>query len=62
MFNRPALLVSSTVGAFSYRNMPLRVVALRGGTERLRAIAASIGYPARINVTFVSGGEAPIAP
>ena len=61
MFNRPALIVTSTAGAFSYRNMPLRIVALRGGPERLRAVAASLGHLPQTTVVLVNGAAAPIA-
>ena len=40
---RPAILVESTAGSFSYRNVPLRIVALRSNTTRLEAILAKLG-------------------
>jgi hypothetical protein len=60
MFNRPAIVVTSTAGAFSYRNMPLRIVALRGNSERLRAIIAMVGHLPQTNVALISGRDAAI--
>jgi hypothetical protein len=40
---RPAILVESTAGSFSYRNVPLRIVALRSDAARLGAVLAKLG-------------------
>jgi hypothetical protein len=46
LLTRPAILVESTAGSFSYRNVPLRIVALRGDAARLGAVLASGHCPA----------------
>ena len=52
---RPAILVESTAGSFSYRNVPLRVVALRSDTARLDAVLAKLGGLPDTRLTVVPG-------
>ena len=40
---RPAIVMESTAGNFSYRNVPLRIVALRSDATRLGAVLAGLG-------------------
>jgi hypothetical protein len=40
---RPAILLESTAGSFSYRNVPLRIVALGSNAARLAPCSASSG-------------------
>ena len=51
---RPAVLVESTAGSFSYRNVPLRVVALRSTAARLEAVLAKLGPLPQTRLTLVS--------
>jgi 4-amino-4-deoxy-L-arabinose transferase-like glycosyltransferase len=57
MLDLPAIRLTSTAGSFSYRNMPLRIVALRGGAERLRPAVASVERLPQTNIEIVSGRE-----
>jgi hypothetical protein len=50
---QPAILVESTVGAFSYRNVPLRIVALRSNAARLEAVLSRLGPLPDIRLTLV---------
>jgi hypothetical protein len=50
---RPAILVESTAGSFSYRNMPVRIVALRSTAERLAAVLARLGPLPQTRLTLV---------
>ena len=52
---RPAILVESTAGTFSYRNVPLRIVALRSDTARLDAVLAKLGKLPDTRLTLVPG-------
>jgi dolichyl-phosphate-mannose-protein mannosyltransferase len=52
---RPAILVESTAGSFSYRNVPLRIVALRSNTARLEAILAKLGPLPDTRLTLLPG-------
>jgi hypothetical protein len=50
---RPAIVVESTAGSFSYRNVPLRIVALRSTAARLEAILAKLGPLPQTRLTLV---------
>jgi len=52
---RPAILVESTAGSFSYRNVPLRIVALRSDAARLGAILAKLGPLPDTRLTLLPG-------
>jgi hypothetical protein len=52
---RPAILVESTAGSFSYRNVPLRIVALRSDAARLGAVLAKLGPLPDIRLTLLPG-------
>jgi hypothetical protein len=54
---RPAIAVESTAGSFSYRNVPLRVVALRSSAERLKAVLAKLGPLPQTRLTLVPGRD-----
>jgi hypothetical protein len=50
--------VRSTVGSYSYRNLPVRIVALRGGTEQLAAALAKAGtLPAHTQADVLPGAS-----
>ena len=50
---QPAIVVESTAGSFSYRNVPLRVVALRSNAARLEAVLAKLGPLPQTRLTLV---------
>jgi hypothetical protein len=50
----PSILVESTAGSFSYRNVPLRIVALRITAARLEAILAKLGPLPQTRLTVAS--------
>jgi hypothetical protein len=50
---RPAVVVESTAGSFSYRNVPLRIVALRSNVARLEAVLAKLGPLPQTRLTLV---------
>ena len=52
---RPAILVESTAGSFSYRNVPLRIVALRSDAARLGAVLAKLGPLPDTRLTLLPG-------
>ncbi len=52
---RPAIVVELTAGHFSYRNVPLRVVALRSTAARLQAVLARLGPLPQTRLTLVPG-------
>ena len=52
---RPAILVKSTAGSFSYRNVPLQIVALRSDAERLGAVLAKLGPLPDARLTLLPG-------
>jgi hypothetical protein len=52
---RPAILVESTAGSFSYRNVPLRIVALHSDAARLGAVLAKLGPLPGIRLTLLPG-------
>jgi Dolichyl-phosphate-mannose-protein mannosyltransferase len=52
---QPAIVVESTAGRFSYRNVPLRVVALRSNAARLEAVLAKLGPLPQTRLTVVPG-------
>jgi hypothetical protein len=45
--------VESTAGSFSYRNVPLRIVALRSDATRLAAVLAKLGPLPDTRLTLV---------
>jgi hypothetical protein len=47
--------VESTAGGFSYRNVPVRIVALRGNAARLEAILAGLRPLPETRLTLVPG-------
>jgi hypothetical protein len=51
----PAILVESTAGSFSYRNVPLRIVALGSDDARLAAVLAKLGPLPQTRLTLVPG-------
>jgi len=53
----PAILVESTAGSFSYRNVPLRVVALGSDAARLAAVLAKLGPLPQTRLTLVPGRD-----
>jgi hypothetical protein len=55
----PSILVESTAGSFSYRNVPLRVVALRSTAARLEAVLAKLGPLPQTRLTLVSRSPRP---
>jgi hypothetical protein len=55
LLGRPAVLVESTASSFSYRNVPLRIVALRSNAERLEAVLAKLGPLPQTRLTLVRG-------
>ena len=55
---QPAIVVESTAGSFSYRNVPLRVVALRGNATRLKAVLARLGPLPQTRLTLLPGRAA----
>jgi hypothetical protein len=59
LLGRPAILVESTAGSFSYRNVPLRIVARRGDGARLAAVVARVGPLPGIRLTVVPGRAPP---
>jgi Dolichyl-phosphate-mannose-protein mannosyltransferase len=54
---QPAILVESTAGNFSYRNVPLRVVALGSNAARLEAVLAKLGPLPQTRLTLVPGRD-----
>ena len=48
-------MVESTAGGFSYRNVPVRIVALRSNAVRLEAILAGLGPLPETRLTLVPG-------
>jgi hypothetical protein len=54
---QPAILVESTAGSFSYRNVPLRVVALGSSADRLAAVLAKLGPLPQTRLTLVPGRD-----
>jgi Dolichyl-phosphate-mannose-protein mannosyltransferase len=54
---QPAILVESTAGNFSYRNVPLRVVALGSNAARLAAVLAKLGPLPQTRLTLVPGRD-----
>jgi hypothetical protein len=56
---RPAILLESTAGSFSYRNVALRIVALRSSTARLEAVLAKLGALPGTRLTLVPGRASP---
>jgi hypothetical protein len=54
---QPAILVESTAGSFSYRNVPLRVVALGSNAARLAAVLAKLGPLPQTRLTLVPGRD-----
>src|SRR5262245_41334034 len=54
---QPAILVESTAGSFSYRNVPLRVVALGSDAARLEAVLAKFGPLPQTRLTLVPGRD-----
>jgi hypothetical protein len=52
---RPAILVESTAGSFSYRNVTLRIVALRSNPARIEAVLAKLGDLPDTRLTLVPG-------
>jgi hypothetical protein len=54
---QPAILVESTAGSFSYRNVPLRVVALSSNADRLAAVLAKLGPLPQTRLTLVPGRD-----
>jgi hypothetical protein len=58
MLNLPAIVVTSTAGTFSYRNLSLRVVALHGSSDRLAAIIAKVGPLPQTDLRLVPGDQA----
>ena len=59
IIERPALLITSKIGRFSYRNVPIRIVALNGRPEQLAAVVTLRGdWPAQeVTLTYISGSE-----
>jgi Dolichyl-phosphate-mannose-protein mannosyltransferase len=51
----PAIVLESTAGSFSYRNVPLRIVALRSDSARLAAVLAKLGPLPDTRLTLVPG-------
>jgi hypothetical protein len=47
--------VESTAGSFSYRNVPLRIVALRSDAARLGAVLAKLGPLPDTRLTLLPG-------
>jgi len=61
LMRRPALLITSTAGSFAYRNMAIRIVALKGDAESLARAVATIGPVAGVELRLIRGalpGEA----
>jgi hypothetical protein len=56
---RPAIMLESTAGSFSYRNVALRIVALRSDTTRLEAVLAKLGPLPDTRLRLVPGREFP---
>ena len=52
---QPAIAMESTAGSFSYRNVPLRIVALRSNAARLEAVLARLGPLPDIRLTLLPG-------
>jgi hypothetical protein len=51
----PAIVVETTAGSFSYRNVPLRIVARRSDAARLAAVVAKLGPLPDTRLTLVPG-------
>lgn len=58
LLERPAVLVESTLGSFSYRNVPLRIIALRSNAAQLEAVLAKLGPLPQTLLTLVPGRAA----
>jgi hypothetical protein len=58
LMERPSIIVRSTVGTFSYRNVPVRIVALRGDIDRLKATLERAGNQAYTQADVLPGGAA----
>ena len=57
LMDRPALLIESSIGRFSYRNLPIRIVALNGSAKDLAAAAEIKGnWPdGDVTLTYLPG-------
>ena len=60
IMERPALLITSPIGQLSYRNLPLRIVALNGPSEQLAAaVERRRDWPERyVTLTYNPGNTA----
>lgn len=59
LFDKPAILLRSTNGSFSYRNVPIRIVALRRQPDQLEALIAKAGILPKATLSVFNGVRIP---
>jgi hypothetical protein len=55
LFEKPAILLHSSAGSFSYRNVPVRIVALHKPADQLLALVARAGPLPGTRITVFPG-------